>query len=178
MNNRFDHCLEYVLKKEGGCCDVPGDRGGRTAYGITQAAYFDYRVRKGLQPADVWNITAAERREIYFDGYWKPCECSRLPVPLDIVVFDAAVQHGTSRAIKWMQTALGVTADGDIGPRTLAALEEEAHANTIGHLCHTMLAVRGDFYRKIIERDETQKKFEKGWANRLLSVCKEAGVVL
>lgn len=178
VGNRFDHCLAYVLLKEGGCCNVSGDRGGRTAYGITQSAYFDYRSQKCLPPADVWMMKPAERREIYFDSYWDAAKCPRLPSPLDIVVFDAAVQHGPTRSVKWLQRALGVTEDGAIGPHTLNAIEEESQAGTIGNLCRLVLTARGAFYRQIIERDETQRKFEKGWANRLLDIAKEAGVVL
>ena len=44
-----------------------------------------------------------------------------LPFPLAAVTMDAAVNSGPRRAVEWLQKALGVTADGQLGPVTMHA---------------------------------------------------------
>ena len=45
--SRFQECLKVVLQHEGGKVDNKSDRGGRTAYGITQRVYSDYLTLRG-----------------------------------------------------------------------------------------------------------------------------------
>ena len=46
-----------------------------------------------------------------------------MPTGTDYCVFDTAINSGPGRAAKFLQEVVGVTADGAIGPRPLAAAE-------------------------------------------------------
>lgn len=165
--SRFDTCLAAVLGIEGGASNHPNDRGGLTMAGVTQATYDAYRRRKGLPPRPVTQSTTVERADIYRSQYWTPVRGDTLPPPLDLVVFDMAVNSGPDRAIKTLQTALGVTVDGVFGAKTLQAVQEDAAAGRVDSLVRQVLAAREEFYRGIVARDASQKVFLAGWLNRL-----------
>lgn len=170
MTPRFKYCMDFVARWEGGMVDDPSDRGGRTAYGVTQNTWDEYCRRNNKVSRDVWTITKEDRDSVYWGLFWLPAKCQMFPEPLDLVVFDSAVQHGPQRAVKWLQQALGVTADGDFGPKSFEALKEEITASRIEDLCDEYLAIRAGFYKGIVERDMSQKRFEKGWGNRMASL--------
>ena len=87
-----------------------------------------------------------------------------LPPALALLVFDAAVNNGVARAARWLQQALGVTADGAIGPVTLAAIG--ARAGDGEALCAEVLARRMDFMAAL----PTWRTFGLGWARRLCAL--------
>lgn len=174
MNDSFKRAMKFVSKWEGGKCDDPKDKGGRTAYGVTQKTYDAFRAKRGLPDKDVWDITQEEIDAIYWEMFWVPAKCDILPDPLDLVVFDSSVQHGPSRAIKWLQAALGVNPDGMFGPKSVQALHEEIAADLIDSLVSSFISIREQFYKDIISRDSTQLKFERGWGNRMAALKLEA----
>jgi len=73
--------------------------------------------------AEVQVLTETEARAIYRQQYitGSGFEAIRHPALLHLLV-DAAVHSGPKRSVQWLQTALGVTADSVIGPKTRAAL--------------------------------------------------------
>lgn len=165
--NRFDYCLKFVLEREGGYSDHKNDNGGPTNHGITHKTYDQYRKNSGLHLRPVTFITSDEVTAIYRTMYWVPAKCGLLPDPLDLYVFDAAVNHGPGRAVKLLQRALGVADDGLLGPKTIGALHEEIQAGQLAELARNFLAIRQEFYDQIIDNDPSQKVFAKGWGNRL-----------
>ena len=61
-----------------------------------------------------------------------------------------------------------MTVDGSVGPKTLAALKPcLSTPEHVRAVCLTLLDVRKAYFLRIVERDERQKKFLKGWMNRL-----------
>jgi lysozyme family protein len=168
----FTASLPFILRWEGGFVDDPDDRGGRTNKGVTQKTYAAWRSRRGLPPADVKDITAEEVAAIYEESYWLPPRCDLLQYHLDLAQFDTAVNMGAVRAIKILQAALGCPVDGDFGPRTEGLATSCDVAATIANYCN----IREGIYRRIAENDPTQKKFLKGWLNRLNALRAEAGV--
>lgn len=163
---RFQHCLRIVLKNEGGYVNHKADRGGATNMGITQRVYSDFCKVTGRPDKDVKNITMDEVEAIYA-GYWKDAHCSYLPEPLDLQMFDFAVNSGATRAKKMLQRVLGVDEDGVIGRQTLDALHEEVIAAGAESVANALLDERARFFDRIIERDPTQAAFAKGWMRRI-----------
>lgn len=94
----------------------------------------------------------------------------RLPVPLDLCVFDAAVQHGTHRAAKWLQRVALSIPDGVVGPKTLAAVNSVIQAHGVQSVVDQYMEIRRNFYAEIIANDAKQKTFERGWKSRLRSL--------
>jgi len=97
---RFQACLAFTLKYEGGRSNDPRDPGGRTMEGVTQATYDAYRERTRRARRDVFTIEAAERDEIYRNEYWDRIDGNRLCAGEDLCVFDFAVNSGPARALE------------------------------------------------------------------------------
>ena len=169
----FDDSLTFVLRAEGGYVDDPVDPGGATHYGITQRTYDEWRTRKGYDPRRVRAIEGGEVRQIYHEQYWKPARCAALDAPMDLILFDSAVNHGVGRAVKLLQAVVGVPEDGHFGPRTMAACDDYEANHGTTQLAHAFLARREQFYADIIDHTPSQKVFEKGWANRMKALRKE-----
>jgi lysozyme family protein len=100
----------------------PSDPGGATMCGITQTELNNDRTLQGLPPENVIDMPQDEGYGIYYNYYWLP-ECPVLPVGLDLCYFDTNVNQGATEATRILQFALGVTADGIIGPITEAAIK-------------------------------------------------------
>lgn len=166
--SRFDDCLAFVLEREGGFSDDPVDRGGATNFGVTQRAYDRYRERHSLPRRSVRLIEQPEVRGVYTEDYWTPVHADALPAPLDLIMFDSAVNHGVGGATRLLQRVLGVKVDGAFGPVTLRA--------AINYLPDKVANQRRTFYREIIANDPSQKRFENGWNNRMAALEKAAGL--
>lgn len=157
---RFEDIIPRILQREGGYVNHPNDRGGATNYGITQRVYQEW---KSDPAADVKNLTMSEAAQIYRVHYWLPGKVEQLPAAIRDIHFDAAVNHGVVRAAKLLQTASGVTVDGEIGPNTIAA----ANALNPELLKLRYIVARYKFYGEIVQRDRSQSVFMAGWMNRM-----------
>jgi lysozyme family protein len=177
MNSNFKDALAFTLKWEGGKVDDKTDRGGRTAFGVTQLSFDSWLSAKALPQRDVWTITPDEVATIYEERYWLPCRCDQLPDKLDICMFDAAVNHGTRKAVRFLQRAAGVVDDGDFGPQTMRAVDQdqldpERQQSLLTKYC----MAREKFYAAIVHNDPKQVRFLKGWLNRLTDLRITIGV--
>lgn len=159
--SRFLVCLPRILEHEGGWVDHVKDPGGATNKGITLATYSDWLKRKATK-AELKAIPPQHVSAIYEANYWDAASCDKLPVGVDYVVFDLAVNSGPSRARKMLQQTVGTKPDGMIGPATLRAVEALGSRETIKRLCDA----REAFYRAL----PTFQTFGKGWLNRLREV--------
>lgn len=167
--SRFDECLRFVLKWEGGYSDHPSDRGGKTNQGITQGVYDDWRVGRGLARQPVVGLSKDERDAIYRERYWNAVRGDDLPEPVDMVMFDSAVNVGPRQAIRWLQRAVGAKDDGVLGPITLGAVK----MSDPSHVAQAIIDQRGDFYDYLAERDPRQAVFLAGWNNRIRNLQTE-----
>lgn len=148
MNN-FEICAGIILKEEGGLVENPKDPGGLTKYGISARAY---------PYLDIRNLSMDAAKNIYRADYWNQTRCDDLPIGVDLLVFNAAVNMGQGTAVKILQEAAGVTIDGIIGNGTIQAVNK-AMPHLIGEFC----ALQAWRY-KINRNEET---FGKGWCRRL-----------
>lgn len=108
----WNTAFDLLMINEGGYVNDPNDSGGQTKYGISKKAYPDL---------DIKNLTISQAMEIYRKDYWDRCKCDYMPDALSVAVFDFAVNSGVKTAIKKLQIALGVKADGIIGNQTIGA---------------------------------------------------------
>lgn len=99
MKSNFNDCLNRVLKDEGGYCNVPGDNGGPTNFGITIADYRKYINPRGTA-ADVKEMSVDQAETIYRQRYWNPLNCDTLASGVDYTVFDYGVNSGLGRPQK------------------------------------------------------------------------------
>lgn len=169
MHVNFEAGLYETLKWEGGYSNHPEDNGGATQYGVIQRVYNSYRRLKGQIPRDVRKITKAEMQDIYKKNYWDQVSGDLLPIGLDFVVFDFAVNSGPNQAIKYLQRAINksegrtLKIDGHMGPATLdAATSLKDLAGVIATICDSRLS--------FVKRLTDWKTFGKGWTRRIKGV--------
>lgn len=105
MKNSFEACLAVTLKWEGGYSNHPDDPGGPTMRGVIQREYDKWRTANGKNRRPVRLISEAEVQAIYRQNYWDAAGCEELECGLDLCVFDAAVNSGVARALKWLSEA-------------------------------------------------------------------------
>ena len=157
MKSNFNRCMAQVFLHEGGYVNNAQDPGGETNFGISKRSYPN---------EDIRGMTRERAAKIYRRDYWNPVRGDDLPAGIDLVAFDAAVNSGVSRGAKWLQQALGVAADGRVGPNTIeAARKADKEAVIIG-----ALALRRGFLHRLPHWNT----FGKGWDARLRGVQAEA----
>ena len=172
-DNRFELCLDEVLKHEGGYADHPKDPGGATNLGITHKTLARWRHVSpwwNLPKSEVKGLQRAEAAKIYRASYWDRCHAGQLPAGLDLALFDFAVNSGPDRAIRTLQAELAVAADGTVGPLTLAAIETYSKRHGLGTLANALCDRRLAFLNRL----PTFATFGKGWSNRVAAVRKAA----
>ena len=154
----WNACLAFVLAAEGGYVDDPMDPGGATNLGITLDVLSQWR-HSAVTKDDVRNLGRDEAGAIYRTNYWNASRCTDLPAGVDLMVFDASVNTGIARSSRFLQTAVGVTVDGSIGPITLAAVGARPAVDLINALAQARLA----FYQGL----STYARFGVGWTARV-----------
>ncbi|MBB3018573.1 lysozyme family protein [Microvirga lupini] len=159
--SRFEKVIDIVLQHEGGFVHHPRDPGGATKFGITRETLSRVRGRP-VSVEDVRELTRAEAEAIYRWLYWDVVHADELPPGLDLAVFDLAVNSGPARAVRMLQTILGVSADGIVGPQTLKAAWQADPTETIRRLTRARLGFLG--------RLATWPVFGRGWRRRVLAV--------
>ncbi len=162
----YDNAFTVVIGEEGGFTSIPADPGNWTGgkcqvgqcngtkFGISAAAYPTIQIR---------DLTLDDAKSIYRRDYWEKVRGDELPPAIALLVFDAAVNSGSSRAIRWLQTSLRVVADGILGPVTMAAAQQVAGQGA---------AVLAEYQTQrllFLTALKTWRTFGHGWARR---VCK------
>ena len=151
----FNRAFERVVGHEGGYVNDPRDNGGETKYGISKRAH---------PHVDIKNLTLDQAKAIYHQNYWLRVGAEMFPAGIAYALFDAAVNAGPSRAIKWMQRAVRTAPDGIIGPgtRRAVALAMRNPAGVLGD----MLAYRNVHNSQTGQMDV----YGLGWSRRLFDV--------
>ena len=162
MKNNYDAALQHVLKSEGLWSDNPADPGGATMKGITLSVYREWKRNPHISKEELRVIPDEEVYNLYKELYWNKVQGDYLPAGVDYAVFDSAVNMGVGRAAKLIQEAVGVTADGVLGPASVSAIQKTDPKELI----EKFSALKESFYRSL----KTFPTFGKGWLNRVAEV--------
>ena len=142
------------------CERDPDDPGGTTEYGIDAGSH---------PGVDVAHLTEAQAVAIYHRTEWTRICGDRLPSFLALPLLDTAVNPGSKLAVQWLQEAVGVAADGEIGSLTCAAVARLGGPE----LLRVALAVqdqRAAYYRArpaVLNGKPFRSRFLAGWLNRV-----------
>jgi lysozyme family protein len=173
MKNNFDHALSHTLAHEGGWSDHPKDPGGATNMGVTIGTLkrlgIDVDGDGDSDIADLRKLRRADVARVYRVFYWDAVRADLLPAGVDLAVFDFAVNSGPAQAVKVLQRIVGAVPDGDLGPKTLAALAK-ADAEMV-------VVALSDKRLRFLRSLKTWATFGKGW-NRRVEEIREAALML
>ena len=151
----FDRAFRIVVGHEGGHVDDPKDPGGETKYGISQRAYPDL---------DITGLDLEDAKHIYHGDYWNACRCDEYAWPLNLYVFDAAVNQGVGATRKMLQAALDLRQDGIIGKKTLTAAREATDWHVARFMAKRALRYFGT---------RNFDRFGEGWLIRTYAVTRQ-----
>lgn len=172
MNSLFDYAFKNILKYEGGYTNDPNDRGNWTSgivgkgeckgtkYGISAMAYPNL---------DIKNLSEGQAKEIYYKDYWVKIGLENLNPKLAMQIFDAAIQHGPSTAIKLLQKLLSLKDTGVIDNTLIDTIKFENQETLI----FQYIAKRLEYYTSI----KTFSLYGKGWVNRMAANLNEAALL-
>jgi lysozyme family protein len=158
---------QIVMKYEGGYVNHPDDPGGETYNGISRRAHPNWEGwplidQKKPIPEDLV-------RRFYYEQFWKPLRCEEMSSPIGEYLFDFAVNAGIRQAVITIQSAVGVAADGILGPITMEAIRR----SDVRILMYELLLRRIDFYISItLPRRKQFAAFLLGWMRRTVEVFK------
>lgn len=162
MKQNFDKAFKLTVGAEGGYTADRKDKGnwtgGRigvgelkgTKYGISAASFPDL---------DIKNLTLDQSKAIYRRDYWNAIMADQLPDGVDLIVFDAAVNHGVKEASRMLQFAVVPQyIDGTIGPMTIKAAASKPARDTIKEIAARRHLLWGNL--------STFSTYGLGWSRR------------
>lgn len=165
----FDEAFRRLIGHEGGYSTDrrdPGNwTGGRVGVGTLKGTKFGLAANT-YPNLDIKNLTLAQAKAIYKKDWWDKLGADGMHSAIVFQLWDFAINAGKSRAIKELQQAVGVPADGIIGPQTLAAVNE----HDLNDVILSLTAERLKFYTSL----STFKTYGKGWTNRVADNLKYA----
>lgn len=162
MSEAFERALSIVLLHEGGYVNHPDDPGGMTNLGVTARTWSEWVGHTATEP-EMRRLTRAMVGPLYKARYWDALAGDSLPPALALCLFDFGVNAGPARAARMLQELVGAAQDGQIGPMTLAAIQQRARAGGLPALVRAYQDSRRVYYRSL----RTFRTFGKGWLRRV-----------
>lgn len=178
----FSDAHAFTAKWEGGLSDHPADRGGITAYGASIEFVKDIAAtpsgREFLSSIDVQtpitrdvirSLRPGQVATMFRHKFWDALKLDELPFRQAAMLYDAAVNHGPTQAVKLSQRGYNhciahdvkLSVDGLLGPLTRKALQIDTDK-----VVQAIIQARRDFYQSIVASKPDQRVFLKGWLNR------------
>lgn len=175
MSTHAQDAIEKVLGDEGGYVNDPRDSGGETNWGITVAVARAYGYTGPMR-----TMTRDQAKAIYLQKYWhsqRLDQIADLAPSVAFEIFDTGVNQGETVGAKYFQRALNVlnkngamysdvSADGRIGPMTVAAFKEymqQRGSKGAVVMLRALNALQGEFYISLAEQRPKDEAFVYGW---------------
>lgn len=160
---------------EGGYVFNPNDKGGETFRGIARnffPKWDGWTIIDKMKKSNPTNFDKLLMSDVeltnsvmnfYKENFWDKI-MGDLIADQSVAnnMYDFAVNSGVSRAVKYAQTIVKSTVDGQMGPHTVDAI------NTFGaeSFVREYKKARMDFLYKIVQDNPSQKMFLAGWTSR------------
>ena len=157
----------WILKWEGNFVNDPLDRGGATNKGVTIAVWkaqgYDKNGDGKIDVADLKLLSTNDATTILKKNYWDRWKADQIKSQAVANTLVDWVWGSGAWGIKIPQRILGVKDDGIVGSKTLEAINKQ---DTKKFLEKLYLA-RFNFLDGIVASNPSQKRFIKGWKNRM-----------
>lgn len=134
MKENFDKAFGIVIGFEGHPTNDPKDPGGFTIWGLA----------KKYHPNIDKDTTLDEAKKIYKAEYWDAMKCDTLSYPMDIAVFDCAVNPGIGACKEILKLS--------------------------GDDFNKFMRFRLRWYSKQVEKHKNLFIYLRGWMNRVLNL--------
>ena len=158
----------FIAKWEGGYVNDPLDKGGETNMGVTIATWkkvgYDKNGDGVIDAKDLKLITKDDvLNRVLKPHYWDKWKADEIRSQSVANLLVDWLWCSGSYGIRIPQYILGVEQDGIVGPKTLAALHKRDPRSFFNQVKNERKA----FLYRIVNNNPTQKRFLKGWLNRL-----------
>lgn len=174
-----EEIFSAILGKEGDYVNNPADKGGPTNWGITQAV-----ARAHGYTGDMKDLTRQQALNILESDYWvgpRFNQVSEVSNAIAVELTDTGVNMEPSVAAKFLQRALNVfnnqgklypdiVANGQIGPRTITALQSFLSARSRDGqkvMLKALNNLQGARYIELAESRPANETFAYGWFERV-----------
>lgn len=143
-----------LQRRKVGYVNDPSDNGGETKYGVA---------KNGNPSLNISTINLALAMNVYYNNYWLSSKCDSINnIGISIFYFDMVVNHGISRGGKILQQSVNAVIDGNVGPKTIGAV----NALDAKIVINSMSSIRATRYHTIVQNTPSQVKFLNGWLRR------------
>ena len=158
----------FILRWEGGYINDQADLGKQTNKGVTLSTYRSV-FGKNKTVSDLKKITDEQWEFIFKKLYWDKWKADNIKDQNVANILVDWLWCSGSYGIKIPQRVLGVSADGIVGSKTIAAI----NARYGRELFDTIKQERKGFIDRICQTRPQNRKFKNGWLNRINSLAYE-----
>lgn len=155
----------FILRWEGGYINDQADLGKQTNKGVTLSTYRSV-FGKNKTVSDLKKITDEQWEFIFKKYYWDKWKADDIKDQNVANILVDWLWCSGSYGIKIPQKVLGVSIDGIVGTKTIAAI----NARDGRELFDTIRQERKDYIDSICQARPQNMKFKKGWLNRINSL--------
>lgn len=159
----------FILKWEGGFVNDPKDRGGATNMGVTLNTWKSVGYDKnGDKRIDVKDLKLLSKEDVvkkvlkpYYWDKWRADEINNQSIANILVDW---VYTSGKYGITKVQAMLNLKPDGVVGNKTLSAINDYPNQR---QLFQRIKNERLAFIDRIVKNNPSQRRFLKGWKNRV-----------
>lgn len=184
MDGKARKLIDMILKHEGGYAIVKNDLGGETYRGITRKnfpSWSGWKIVDSKKPLKNNTIIKDEElendvRDFYYQNFYLPLKIYKIQ---SLLISGHLLCHGVNagikNAVKLLQKSINIVykvsiaVDGIIGTKTL----QYTNSNKSSQLATTFIEQRNQYYNNLVKKNPSQKKFLKGWLNRVKETTQE-----
>ena len=151
-------------------CD-PNDSGGATKVGLTVDDLREYGLDcnqdNHIDAEDVKLMIIPQAGLVLKKIYWDYFQADSINnQKLAEFIVDSGLNQGRVLITKYLQTILGIEVDGQIGKQTISSINNSNPVHTYLSLC----SLRLKRYSDIVIARPSQRRYFKGWVNRLNAI--------
>lgn len=162
-----------IFANEGGYVFDKVDKGRETYCGISRRYYPNWAgwpivdQNKPLKKGDILPQLSPLVKQFYKRTQWDAIKGDAFDSQAIATFICDWYVTSNDDAVKALQIAVGVNPDGVVGGQTI----EATNGFNEKDLMRKLKIARKSFYEGIVAKDPTQKKFIKGWLNRVESIA-------